>query len=138
VTALIPFRPEHLDAIRPRALSPAQLEFFRRSYRPRGPAWTGVAAGRVIGCGGVVVTGDMGTAWAILSHPVPTAAAHRSALRALDEACAMQGLRRIEAAALADWPGACRWLERLGFQPMEIEGQYRRYVRWVPDRRSPP
>jgi hypothetical protein len=126
---LVPFAPEHLGGIEPPAMTPDQLEFFRRRYRARGPAWTGIAAGRIVGCGGIVVAGDVGTAWAILSQPVPAAAVHRAALRALDAACAAEGLRRVEATALASWPGACRWLERLGFRPEGIEQDYRRYAR---------
>jgi len=124
---LVPFRPEHLAGIEPQALPPDLLAYFRRHYRPLGPAWTGIASRRIVGCGGIVVAGEVGWAWAILSQPVPVAAVHRAALRLLHEAYAAEGLQRIEASAFAAWPGACRWLERLGFQRGGIEGEYRRY-----------
>ena len=124
---LVPFRPEHLAGIDPPAMGPDQLAFFSRHYRPCGPAWTGIAAGRVVGCGGIVPDEDGGgTAWAILSHPVRAAAVHRAALRLLKHDSIPP---RLAAAARADWPGACRWLERLGFRDLGIEGEYRRYVK---------
>ena len=124
---LVPFRPEHLAEIEPPAVTPEQLALYCRHYRPCGPAWTGIAAGRVVGCGGIVLDEHGGGAvWAILSHPVRTAAVHRAALRLLNRG-AMPC--HLAAAARADWPGACRWLERLGFRDLGIEGEYRRYVK---------
>ena len=124
---LVPFRPEHLAEIEPPAVTPEQLALYCRHYRACGPAWTGIAAGRVVGCGGIVPDKDgCGLAWAILSHPVRAAAVHRTVLRLLNSRAIPP---RLAAAARADWPGACRWLERLGFRDLGIEGEYRRYVK---------
>jgi hypothetical protein len=126
---LVPFQPEHLAGIDPPAMTPGQLEFFCHRYRARGPAWTGLEAGRVVGCGGVVVTGEVGTAWAIIGRPAPAVAIHRAALWALEKARTDAALRRIEASARTDWERAGRWLRRLGFRPAGVQGEYRRYVR---------
>ena len=126
---LVPFRPEHLAGIEPPAMTPEQLACFRRRYRPRGPAWTGIEAGRVLGCGGIIVNDGVGTGWVVLSRPVNAVAVHRAVLRALRDASRTGDLQRIEAATLTAWPAGCRWLERLGFRLERIEGEYRRYAR---------
>jgi hypothetical protein len=127
--ALVPFRPDHLAAIRPPALGPDDLARFCRDYRPVGPAWTLIAGGEVLGCGGVVVAGDVGRAWVILSQPVRAIPVHRAVRRALQIARDEFALRRIEARALSPFGAARHWLERLGFRASGQEGDYEVYVR---------
>jgi len=110
-------------------MSRDDLERFCRLYRPNGPAWTGVAAGSVIGCAGIVPVGDTGWAWALLSHPVRIMAVHRAVLRMLEHGLDDLPIKRIEARALADWPSACQWLERLGFRRSGNDGEFGIYVR---------
>ena len=126
---LVPFEPDHLREIVPPAMSEDDLAFFRRFYRPDGPAWTGLKAGRVLGCGGIACAGDRGVAWAILGYPIDAFAVHRAARGVLDRAVRDLGLRRVEARALIEWDNAVRWLERLGFRRVAIDGEYGVYER---------
>ncbi len=125
---LVPFRPGHLAALTPRVADAGALDRFARLYRPAGPAWTGLVDGRPVGCGGIVTDGEIGRAWVVLSHPVH-AAVHRTVRRAVERELAAGTVRRIEARALEEWDGACRWLERLGFHAVGRDGAYRVYRR---------
>ena len=126
---IVPFEPEHLGRITPSAISSEHLAIFRCLYRPSGPAWTGIDFDNVLGCGGIICAGEVGRAWAILSHPVAAMAVHRAASRLLERAVRDLTIRRVEARALASWPGACRWLERLGFRAIGFDGEYGIYIR---------
>ncbi len=126
---LVPFRPEHLLALTPPVADPCVLAAFARTYRPAGPAWTGVIDARPVGCGGIVRAGKVGRGWAILSHPVRAAAVHRAVCRAIEDELATGSVSHIEARALEEWVGACRWLERLGFHAVGRDGAYRVYRR---------
>jgi hypothetical protein len=126
---VVAFHPAHLAEITPPAATPEQLDWLCRYYHPLGPAWSGVDAGRIVGCGGIAIDGDTGRAWAILSHPVRAICVHRLAARVLDPVCEELGLRRLEASALVNWPSACHWLERLGFRFEHQNGEYGVYVR---------
>ena len=126
---LVPFRPEHLRALTPPVADPDLLDRFARQYRATGPAWTAMSDGRPVGCGGILRTGDAGLGWVILSHPVRTLPVHRAACRVLDHELASGNTRHIQARALEEWDGACRWLERLGFHAVGRDGEFRVYER---------
>jgi hypothetical protein len=127
--AMVPFRPEHLLALTPPVAARSDLERFARLYRPAGPAWTVLADGAPVGCGGIVKACEVGRGWVILSQPVRTAAIHRAARRAIERELAIGIIRHIEARAIEEWDGACRWLERLGFQAVGRDGEFRVYLR---------
>jgi hypothetical protein len=127
--ALVPFRPEHLAAIRPPALDPDELPRFSRDYRRVGPAWTLIEGGEVLGCGGVVVSDGISRAWVILSQPVRAMPVHRAARRALRLVESDIAVHRIEARALAQFVAAQKWLARLGFRAAGRDGDYEVYVR---------
>ena len=102
----------------------ADLEYFawRNQYRLR--AWSALRDGRVIGIGGVQIMGN-GTLVAFVDltsemrcYPLSL---HRAAVRFMREA-KRTGIRRIVAAADPAQPAAERWLFRLGFKLVEIDG----------------
>lgn len=126
---LVPFRPLHLAHLTPAVAPPEMLARFMQGYWPAGPAWTGLIDGSPVGCGGVVRRGEVGRGWLILSYPVRTVAVHRAVCRVIARELADGTVRRIEARALEDWDSARRWLERLGFQAVGRDGEFRIYAR---------
>ncbi len=92
-------------------------------YRVR--ALTGLVDGEIKGIGGVAYMPD-GTAVAFL-HLAEGASRyavtlHKAARRVLEEA-RNRGIRRIVARADIAIPAAERWLKRLGFEQVEIDGE---------------
>lgn len=130
---IVPFEPRHLRRVRPQ---PAQAELALYQdwladrldpYALRGCAFTGLVAGRVVGCAGVrPLWPGVGEAWAVFSAEAlmrPTAL-FRAALRGVAKIEDAQGLRRIQATCHADHEAGARFLRALGFRR---EGLLRRY-----------
>lgn len=123
-----PFRPEHARTLRLRAfdelclagMGPAlDREALWRFYQANGPAFSAVAGGRVVACGGVVLArpGE-GEAWALTGPAAPRFALsfHRAFVRLLpviEEEC---GLARVNTLVHAGHAVSRRWLRRLGFR----------------------
>lgn len=111
-------------AVEIRPTVPADLIHFpwKNAYRLR--AWTELVAGRVVGIGGVQIMQD-GTlvAFADLTEEARRypLSLHRAAVQFMGE-LKRTGVRRVVAAADPAQPAAERWLERLGFKPVEIPG----------------
>lgn len=117
------------------AIRPAvEADFVALAGEPppvRVRAWTGADGDMVLGVGGLAFVEGAVVGFAELSpearaHPV---ALHRTALRFLARARAM-GIRRIVAHAADDVAAAERWLLRLGFEPVEVDGK--RVFQWHP------
>jgi len=86
-----------------------------------GPAFAGLARGRVVGCAGIVMlSAGRAHAWALLGPVCPLVAVHRAVADFLDG----QRLRRIETAVDSDFAAGHRWAEMLGFAR---EGRMRAY-----------
>lgn len=81
--------------------------------------------GKLLGIGGLAFLPD-GTVGAFV-HMVEGARRYRIALHKAGLACMAEakrlGIRRVVALADPSVEPACRWLERLGFGPMVIDGQ---------------
>jgi RimJ/RimL family protein N-acetyltransferase len=108
--------------IRPTVAADLDRFAWRNRYRLR--AWTALHEGRIIGIGGVQIMDD-GTQIGFADlmpelrcHPL---ALHRAARRFMGE-IRRAGSRRVVAMADPEQPAARRWLERLGFKPVEIDG----------------
>ena len=123
-----PFRLADLARLDPPALTAAQFEGLRGLPLPPGLAYTledagAGAAGRVLGCAGVLAPPDrrVGRAWAILGAELRgrPLVLHRRARRLLPRIAAELGLDRIEAATRADFPAGRAWLRHLGFRRVE-------------------
>lgn len=139
-TRVIPFEPAHLADLDPQAFDQRQLQRFAAAYRPRGPAFTLMEAGRALGSGGLVIDGAEGRAWAFLSDRLRRRPAllHRTVKRALPALMRHYGLDAVTAEAHADFAVARHWLERLGFRHEEdlprfagTTETYARYRRWA-------
>lgn len=92
-------------------------------YRIR--AITGTVDGEIKGIGGLAYLPD-GTAVAFLEMAEGAerykVTLHRAALRVIEEAKA-RGVRKIVAQADLTRDTAERWLDRLGFAPVEVDGE---------------
>lgn len=99
--------------------------FLGRPLPYRARAYTGLVDGEIKGIGGIAYLPD-GTALAFLHlaegaqrHAVTL---HKTAKRLLAEAV-RRGTRKIIAQADPHEPTAERWLTRLGFKPVTIDGE---------------
>lgn len=137
---VIPFEPAHLADLDPPAFDQRQLQRFAAAYRPCGPAFTLMEAGRTLGSGGLCIEGEEGKAWVFLSDRLRRRPAllHRTVKRALPALMRHHGLQTVTAEAHKDFAAARRWLERLGFQHQEdLPGfagtteTYARYRLWA-------
>lgn len=100
-------------------------EFLKRPSPYRIRAFTGWVDGEIKGIGGLAYLPD-GTALAFLELAEGArryaVTLHKAALRTIEEAKA-RGVRKIVAQADTSYSTAERWLTRLGFEPVEIDGQ---------------
>lgn len=134
--AVVPFAPAQLADIRPPPFDGAALARFAAAYRPAGPAFALVEQGRALGCGGLVIEGRSGKAWAFLSDDLRQRPLllHRTVKRALPALAWHYGLIRIDAEAHEDFTAARRWLARLGFREQgplpRFAGTSETYVRY--------
>jgi hypothetical protein len=80
-----------------------------------------------VGCGGVIVEGDTGHAWACLSDGLRARpmVLHRHVKRVLAQIEREHRLRRIYATVYDDFIRGKRWLARLGFREEETLTDYR-------------
>jgi hypothetical protein len=125
---IVALEPAHLAALR---LQDAQALLAPLVTEPgyadmliaAGPAFAGVAGGRVVGCAGIVMLSvGRGHAWALLGSGPKCGfiAVHRAVAGFLDG----QRLRRIETAVDSDFAAGHRWARMLGFAR---EGRMRAY-----------
>lgn len=131
---VIPFRARHIDAMADFA-GQAWMEAHFAAQDPRaleglGPAFSGAAAGRIIGCAGLIMAHEQrAIAWALFSDE---ARRHfLSVHKAVKDFLAGSGVRRIEAYVDCDFAAARRWVGKLGFS-MECE----RMRHFLPDGRD--
>jgi hypothetical protein len=141
---VVNFEPAHLAGLDPPVFERAQLQRFAAAYRPCGPAFTlmemGMEAGTALGCGGLVIEGREGRAWAFLSERLRRRPIllHRTVKRALPALADHCDLESLCAEAHSDFAAARGWLLRLGFHFEEIVPRcagttesYARYRLWV-------
>ncbi len=116
---LRPFRLADLGRLEPPLLSPRQLERLCSFPPPPGLALTAEAAGRALGCAGVIAVQDsrVGRAWAILGSELRARpmVLHRRVARLLPGIARELRLEAIEARVRADYAAGRRWLAALGF-----------------------
>jgi len=85
----------------------------------RGPAYTAVHSGKVIGCGGVIINGNEGEAWGAFSRSIPLTVALDGAIVAKDTLADIMkswNLKRLYARARKDFKKGQRYLHFLGFR----------------------
>lgn len=137
---LVPFAPAHLADLGPPVFDRHWMRRFAAAYRPQGPAFTLLEAGRALGCAGLLVEAGEGRAWAFLSDSLRRRPflLHRTVKRALPALADHYELKSLSAEAHADFAAARRWLERLGFRLEEAlprhagtTEDYVRYRLWV-------
>ena len=137
---VVPFAPAHLADLDPPVFCAAQLRRFAAAYRHAGPAFTLAEQGRALGCGGLLVDGGQGRAWAFLSEALRRRPMllHRTVKRALPALIGHFDLTSVTAEAHRDFSAARLWLERLGFVYEETlprfagsTEDYARYRLWV-------
>jgi len=115
-----------MSRVKVRPTTPQDVETFLGKSPPytfKGE--TGLVDGEIVGIGGIAKLPD-GTALAFL-HLAPGAeryavTLHRTAKRIIAETKA-RGVRKIVALADLSIEAAERWLLRLGFEPVEVEGE---------------
>jgi hypothetical protein len=116
---IVAFKPEHLKQL---SLQDAQeyfgAEIQREGYgeylRDAGQAFTAIAGGRILGCGGCVEVWDnRAQIWALVAKD---AGRHMVGIhRAVEGFLKQAKWRRIEAAVDAGFDEGLRWIELLGF-----------------------
>ncbi len=120
---VVPFRGEHVDAIRPGWRSGARadidaMDLFLRTHEERGMGETGLIDGVPIAAGGIITTlAGRGEAWVIAGPRVKDYPLffHRALLNGIHRQIEALGLRRIDATVLFGDTTAIRWIERMGF-----------------------
>lgn len=99
--------------------------FFGKPMPYRARAVTAVVGEKIIGIGGVAMLPD-GSALAFLDMADGAeryaVTLHKTALRVIADA-KRRGIRKIAACADLTKPAAVRWLIRLGFHPVQIDGE---------------
>ena len=110
-----------VDAFRPEDLEDIELQDAQVYLAPHlgelaelsvcGDAWT-VRDGRILGCGGLVMTSLGAHLWGVVAKDAPMLRLHRIVSRGLDT-------YRMRITATADFPAGCRWLQLLGFEFVE-------------------
>ena len=131
---IVPFKPEHLAALRLQGAQAASQPQLTRGHGEDlaslpGAAYTALADGRPIACAGIIrVWEGRGYAWSYLSEEALSRFkdVHRAVLKAL-RACR---LPRVEMAVNPQHPAAKRWAWHLGF---DFECLARK---WAPDGRD--
>lgn len=126
---IVPFRPEHLAAIRLQGVQASAqhqctVEFGRVLAEQVGMARTALVGGAPIACAGLTeLWPGRAYAWAFLSEGWEryAKAVHRGVLAALRTS----RWRRVEASIDVRYSAARRWIARLGF---EFEGVARAYT----------
>ena len=127
---IIPFRPEHLDALE---LQPAQMltaapDPARLGF---GPAFSGFVGGGVVACAGLVPQGGgRAFCWALLSACGP--AVFRQVRRAVKRGLDAYDFRRLEMTVDHDFENGRRWARTLGFRLETPDGM----AAWSPDGRT--
>lgn len=129
--AFVPFRPHHLATLRLQAaqtyLQPLMTDAQYAAALTGPHAWSGVLAGRIIGCAGIVPQWPgRAVAWALLTRELSAAhflRAHHKVAAVL-HAAHRDGHRRIETTVDAGFDAGHRWVRALGFAP---EGLMRAY-----------
>lgn len=125
---IVPFRPEHAQALRLRPFDELCLAGLApdldraalwRFYHAAGPGFTALDRDGVVACGGVVLARQgEGEGWALTGPAVARRALsfHRAFVRllpAVEEEC---GLARVRTLVHAGHVVSRRWLRRLGFR----------------------
>ncbi|MEQ8195465.1 MAG: hypothetical protein RIB59_13345 [Rhodospirillales bacterium] len=123
---IVPFEPSHLIKIDPPVMTIRQILEFTRQYQEKGPAFTGIEEDNVLGCGGIIIDGEIGIVWAFLSNQIRKRpmALHRIVKQKLKEFERDNRLKRIIAASHENFYAAHRWLESLGFKKRDIIENY--------------
>lgn len=127
---LTPFKAEHLQAATLREddgglrqIGGVEWAKCLAANEADGPAWTALCDGVLIGAGGIrIFWPGVGEAWAVFPAGMERFAREImwATRRQLWGAIRDLNLWRVQATARADFPGACNFLEHLGFQ---IEAQ---------------
>lgn len=125
---IVPFRPEHAQALRLREFDEKCLAGLGpgldrtalwRFYHAAGPGFTALDRGEVVACGGVVLArpGE-GEGWALTGPSVPGHALsfHRAFARLLPAVMEECGLARVTTLVHERHAVSRRWLRRLGFR----------------------
>jgi hypothetical protein len=123
---ILPFHPTHLDGLDPveGPLPPDRAE-IAETYSLLGPTFTLEHQGRILACGGVVLTSATeGRAWAVVSKeavkfPLTLTRNARFVLDSLRRS----GLETVFAEIGLDFTAGRRWAEILGFRSIERTGR---------------
>src|SRR3546814_15595266 len=118
---IVPFEPAHLADLDPPVFGRRQMQRFAAAYRPSGPAFTMMEAGRALGSGGLLIDGGEGKAWAFFSdalRPRPLLL-HRTVKRALPALMAHYVICTLTADAHEAVASARRSLTPPGFRLQE-------------------
>jgi len=98
-----------------------------------GPGYTVVHAGKVIGCGGVIINGGEGEAWCAFSKSIPLKTALNMAIivkKMLANIIEANHLRRVYARVGKNFRKGRRYVKFLGFKPVgPIGAETLMYVR---------
>lgn len=123
---IVPYKPAHLERVSAQQAQAGVVGCIDRETADglaiQGFAFSAVAAGRIVGCAGIVpLWPGVGQAWAVLSdialaHPITLT---RTIQREMARIEAMHGLHRIQATVAEEHVAGRRWLAWLGF---EVEG----------------
>jgi len=120
---IIPFKPEHLVAIRLRDYGGSDLDWLAigKMYEAGGPAFSGEVDGHLLGSAGIVIGQKpferIGEAWVWVPHEVVRYPLffHRTIRDMVVEVKRAKGLIRIQTAVPVLNIEANRWIKRLGF-----------------------
>ncbi len=125
---LVPFVAEHLSDFKFR--EDVDMEALIKTavmVENRGPAFTGVCGGRVLGCGGIVpLWSGVGEAWSVFSDEISGHGfwLHRTVKRFIRDAMLGMDLGRLQISVRTDSERNIKWAEKLGFHN---EGRMPRY-----------
>ena len=112
---IIPFHPDHVAVL---DLQPSQahidLPGYLEALKDAGIALTAVDQGRVVACGGIVITEGKGILWGYISADCKRSFVMLDRIvRRLLLNCK---LPRVEATVEPHFSNGCRWLSLLGFR----------------------
>lgn len=101
--------------------------YWTKVFAERGPAYTALLEGKVVGCAGVMIiyTG-VGEAWGLISEELAQYKfwLHKTVKRKLYEIMVKHGLHRLQATADIRHEVAVNWLLALGFEEEGILRQH--------------
>lgn len=136
---IVPFDPSDLAALDPPAVAAVDWQAFADGYGDFGPSFTLMDGDKVLACGGLIVSGRVGLAWAALSDAIRArpVVLYRTVKRKLNQLVMLWGLEQVVSTANDDLEAGRRWMEGLGFHEegmlTDYMGTGETHVRYVLD-----